>query len=263
MLNNKKVTIVMPSYNSAKTLERTYRSLPHDIVDDVILVDDAGHDNTGDLARSLGIHVLVHPKNRGYGGGQKTGYAAALERGADIVVMVHPDFQYSPALVTSMAGMIASGHYDGVMASRMLGGGAIKGGMPIWKYAANKCLTTFENLMLGIKLSEYHTGYRAWSKEVLQTLPLELCSDDFIFDNQMIAQFVWNGFRFGEISCPTRYFDAASSINFHRSCEYGFGVLNVSVRFMLAKYGIKPWHEILGDRNILTPRGVDDGTDLS
>lgn len=253
----------MPSYNSVKTIERTYNALPHDIVDDVILVDDGGRDGTGALAQSLGIHVIVHPKNRGYGGGQKTGYKAALERGADIVVMVHPDFQYSPALVTAMAGMIASGHYDGVMASRMLGGGALKSGMPLWKYVANKCLTTFENVMLGIKLSEYHTGYRAWSKEVLQTLPLDLCSDDFVFDNQMIAQFVWYGFRFGEISCPTRYFDAASSINFKRSCEYGFGVLNTSMRFMMAKYNIKNWEEVFGNKAIEKPRHVDAGIDFS
>lgn len=248
MLNNNKIAVVLPAYKAAKTIEMTVKDLPRDIVDDIILVDDASPDDTSTVARDLGLHVVVHPKNRGYGGNQKTCYATALERGADIVIMVHPDYQYSPRLVPAMAGMIASGHYDAVMASRILGKGALAGGMPMWKYIANRGLTAFENIMLGQKMSEYHTGYRAWSRHLLESLDLEVCSDDFVFDNQMIAQALWKGFNFGEISCPTRYFDDASSINFRRSVKYGFGVLETSIRYRLAVAGITGWDILTGDR---------------
>lgn len=241
MLERNRVAVVLPAYNAARTLMRTYREIPMDIVDDVILTDDASADNTRELAQSLGIHTLVHPTNRGYGGNQKTCYVAALERGADIVVMLHPDYQYSPKLITAMASMIVSGHYDVVLASRILGNGALAGGMPLYKYVANRALTFVENLLLGQKLSEYHTGYRAWSRKLLESLPLEACSDDFVFDNQMLAQAVWAGFSIGEISCPTRYFAEASSINFRRSCTYGIGVLETALTYRLARWRlIKP-----------------------
>ena len=241
MIDEKKVAVILPAYNASLTLARTYREIPFDIVDDVILTDDASKDETSQIAQSLGIHTIVHADNRGYGGNQKTCYRAALERGADIVVMLHPDYQYSPKLVRSMAGMIASGHYDVVLASRILGKGALAGGMPLYKYIANRLLTLAENLLLGQKLSEYHTGYRAWSRKVLETLPLETCSDDFVFDNQMLAQTAWFGFNTGEISCPTRYFQEASSINFRRSCVYGLGVLGTALTYRLARWKlIKP-----------------------
>jgi glycosyltransferase involved in cell wall biosynthesis len=241
MIDGKRVAVVLPAYNAALTLLRTYREIPLDIVDDVILTDDASVDGTSEVARSLDIHTIVHPKNRGYGGNQKTCYAAALERGADIVVMLHPDYQYSPRLVTAMSSMIASGHYDVVLASRILGKGALAGGMPLYKYIANRALTFAENVLLGQKFSEYHTGYRAWSRKVLETLPLDACSDDFVFDNQMLAQAAWFGFNTGEISCPTRYFREASSINFRRSVIYGLGVLKTAFAYRLARWGvIKP-----------------------
>ncbi|EHJ58238.1 glycosyltransferase family 2 protein [Novosphingobium pentaromativorans] len=238
MIDGKRIAVVLPAYNAALTLLRTFREIPADVVDDVILTDDASSDETSAIARSLGIHTIVHAKNTGYGGNQKTCYRAALERGADIVVMVHPDYQYSPKLVLPMASMIASGHYDVVLASRILGKGALAGGMPLYKYIANRALTLVENLLLGQKLSEYHTGYRAWSREVLEKLPLEACSDDFVFDNQMLAQTAWFGFRTGEISCPTRYFDEASSINFKRSCVYGLQVLKTAVSYRLSRWKI-------------------------
>jgi glycosyltransferase involved in cell wall biosynthesis len=238
MIAGLKIAVVLPAYNAAATLRRTYDELPHDIVDDVILVDDASRDDTKEIARALGIFTLVHPKNRGYGGNQKSCYNAALARGADIVVMVHPDYQYSPRLVTAMASMIASGHYDAVFASRILGNRALDGGMPLYKYIANRCLTALQNLLMGEKLSEYHTGYRAWSRKALKRLPLLNCSDDFVFDNEMIAQAAWFGMDMGEISCPTKYFADASSINFRRSCIYGFGVLGTAMTFRLAKLGI-------------------------
>lgn len=238
MLDGKRVAVVLPAYNAAETLLRTYEEIPLDIVDDVILTDDASKDETSRLAKSLGIHTIVHPRNRGYGGNQKTCYDAALARGADIVVMLHPDYQYSPRLVTAMASMIASGHYDVVMASRILGKGALAGGMPLYKYIANRALTFAENILLGQKLSEYHSGYRAWSRKVLEALPLEACSDDFVFDNQMLAQTAWFGFNIGEISCPTRYFEEASSISFRRSCTYGLGVLKTALSYRLAKWGL-------------------------
>ncbi|MDB5711821.1 MAG: putative undecaprenyl-phosphate glycosyltransferase [Sphingomonas bacterium] len=238
MIDGLRVAVVLPAYNAGLTLLRTYREIPLDIVDDVILIDDASKDDTSEVARSLGIHTIVHVSNRGYGGNQKTCYRAALERGADIVVMLHPDYQYSPKLVLPMASMIASGHYDVVLASRILGKGALAGGMPLYKYIANRALTLVENLLLGQKLSEYHTGYRAWSRKVLETLPLEACSDDFVFDNQMLAQTAWFRFNTGEISCPTRYFEEASSINFRRSCIYGIGVLKTALTYRLARWGL-------------------------
>lgn len=238
MLHQKKIIVVLPAYNAAKTLELTYREIPHDIVDEVILVDDASRDDTAARANELGIHTIIHAENRGYGGNQKTCYAEALSHDADVVVMVHPDYQYSPRLITAMASMIVSGHYDVVLGSRILGGGALKGGMPLYKYLANRFLTLVENLALGVKLSEYHTGYRAFSRRVLESLPLDANSDDFVFDNEMLAQAVYFGFRIGEISCPTKYFEDASSINFRRSVNYGFGVLATSLKFLLQRWGI-------------------------
>lgn len=229
----------MPAYNAEKTLLQTYAELPLEYVDEVILVDDASKDSTAAIARELGIRTVIHRENRGYGGNQKTCYTEALRHGADIVVMIHPDYQYSPRLATAMASMIASGHYDVVLGSRILGGEALRGGMPLYKYIANRFLTLFENLALGVKLSEYHTGYRAFSRRVLETLPLHENSDDFVFDNEMLAQTVYFGFKLGEISCPTRYFEDASSINFRRSVKYGFGVLATSAQFVLQKRGIR------------------------
>ncbi|HZJ12578.1 MAG TPA: glycosyltransferase family 2 protein [Methyloceanibacter sp.] len=238
MILNKRVTVVLPAYNAAKTLRQTCEELPRDVVDDIILTDDASSDNTVEQARVLGLHVMKHDSNRGYGANQKTCYAAALARGADIVVMLHPDYQYTPKLVTAMASMIASGEYDLVMGSRILGRGALAGGMPRYKYVANRALTAFQNVMLGCKLSEYHTGYRAWSRKGLERLPLLACSDDFIFDNQIIVQTLHFGFRIGEISCPTRYFPEASSINFPRSVVYGLGVVRTSIAYRLHRWGL-------------------------
>lgn len=238
MLHQKKIVVVMPAYNASKTLEMTYSEVPKDIVDDVILVDDASRDDTAVKARELGIHTIIHAENRGYGGNQKTCYAEALSKGADVVVMVHPDYQYSPRLITAMASMVVSEHYDVVLGSRILGGNALRGGMPLYKYVANRFLTLAENMALGVKLSEYHTGFRAFSRKVLETLPLEANSDDFVFDNEMLAQAVYFGFRIGEISCPTRYFEDASSINFRRSVKYGVGVLATSWKFLMHRWGI-------------------------
>ena len=239
MILGKKLVVVMPAYNAGKTLRQTYEELPHDYVDEVILVDDASKDSTAAIAHELGIRTIIHSENRGYGANQKSCYAEALRQGADIIVMIHPDYQYSPRLATAMASMIASGHYDVVLGSRILGGEALKGGMPLYKYIANRFLTLIENLALGIKLSEYHTGYRAFSRTVLETLPLNENSDDFVFDNEMLVQAVYFGFKLGEISCPTRYFEDASSINLRRSVKYGFGVLSTSFKYLLAKLGIK------------------------
>lgn len=238
MLNQRKIVVILPAYNAARTLERTVAEIPEDVVDDVILVDDASSDNTASVAQQLGIKTIIHTQNRGYGGNQKTCYEAALAAGADIVVMVHPDYQYSPKLVTAMAAMIAYGEFDVVLASRILGTGALKGGMPLYKYIGNRFLTLVENLLLDQKLSEYHTGFRAYSKETLLALPLGQNSDDFIFDNQIIAQAIWKGFRIGEISCPTKYFPDASSINFRRSVKYGFGVLQTALLFRCARLGL-------------------------
>ena len=235
MIVGKRVCVVMPAYNAARTLAQTAAEIDRDVVDDVIVVDDASHDDTAAVARQIGLNLVLHPRNLGYGRNQKTCYAEALARGADIVVMVHPDYQYSPKLVPAMAAMVASGHFDCVLGSRILGVGALKGGMPLWKYFANRFLTFVENLLLGYKLSEYHTGYRAFSRRFLEALPLEENSDDFVFDNQILTQAVWFGFDVGEITCPARYFPEASSINFRQSVKYGFGVLATGLEFRLAK----------------------------
>jgi glycosyltransferase involved in cell wall biosynthesis len=238
MLANQKIAVVLPAYNAAQTLEQTFNEIPREIVDDIILVDDASEDATVEMAKRLGIPTIRHESNRGYGGNQKTCYKAALARDADIVVMLHPDYQYSPKLVTAMASMIASGEFDVVLGSRVLGRGALVGGMPIYKYISNRFLTLFENTMIRQNLSEYHTGFRAWSRAVLEKLPLANNSDDFIFDNQMLVQAVYFGFKLGEISCPTKYFPEASSINLKRSVVYGVGVLKTSVQFRLARMGV-------------------------
>jgi glycosyltransferase involved in cell wall biosynthesis len=237
MINGKRIAVVMPAYNAERTLEQTVRELS-DVVDIKILVDDSSKDKTAEVSRGLGVLTFVHEANYGYGRNQQTCYREALAAGADIVVMLHPDYQYTPTLVPAMAGMIASGVYDMVLGSRILGAGALKGGMPRYKYVANRFLTAFQNLFLGAKLSEYHTGFRAFSRQLLETLPLLENSDDFVFDNQMIAQAVMFGFRIGEISCPTKYFEEASSINFKRSVEYGFGVLGTTASFVLHKLGV-------------------------
>src|SRR5580658_6495368 len=238
MINGKRIAVVMPAYNAEKTLERTVQELS-DVVDIKILVDDSSKDQTAELSRRLGVQTFVHDSNYGYGRNQQTCYREALAAGADIVVMVHPDYQYTPLLVPAMAGMVASGVYDMVLASRILGKGALKGGMPLYKYVFNRLLTAFQNIFLGVKLSEYHTGFRAFSRELLETLPLLENSDDFVFDNQMIAQAVMFGFEIGEISCPTKYFEEASSINFRRSVKYGFGVLATTLSFAAHKLGIR------------------------
>lgn len=240
MIHGQKVIVVLPAYKAAKTVKQTFDAIPRDVVDMVLLVDDASNDNTAEVARELGIETYVHPVNRGYGGNQKTCYTQALKHGADIVVMLHPDYQYDPRLVTAMAAMIGSGIYDCVLGSRILGNTARAGGMPLYKYFSNRILTASQNLLMGTKLSEFHTGYRAFSRKVLQTLPLEANSDDFVFDNQMLAQVAWHGFAIGEISCPTKYFPEASSINFKRSCIYGLGVLKTSMHYRLAKMGLAP-----------------------
>lgn len=241
MVNGKKVIVVMPAYNAAQTLEKTYREvMAQGVVDEVILVDDASQDDTTAIAQTL-PHTFVHrhPENRGYGGNQKTCYRLALERGADIVIMVHPDYQYTPKLIPAMATMIGNDLYACVLGSRILGGHAMQGGMPVWKYIANRFLTFAENLLIGAKLSEYHTGYRAFSRQLLESLDLEHNSDDFVFDNQMLAQIVWLGYTVAEVSCPTKYFPEASSINFRRSVKYGFGCLGTGLEFRLADLGLR------------------------
>lgn len=236
MISGKKIIVVMPAYNAEKTLAKVYKEVPMDIVDDIILVDDYSKDHTVELAKSLGIeHVLKHDVNKGYGANQKSCYKKALDLSADIVIMLHPDYQYTPKLVVSIAYMIANDVYDVVIASRILGRGAREGGMPFYKYICNRALTFFQNLLMGQKLSEYHTGYRAFSSKVLKDIDLSGNSDDFIFDNQMLAQILYKKYRVGEISCPTKYFKEASSINFRRSLKYGFGVLNVSLLYFLKK----------------------------
>lgn len=262
MIEGQRLAVVMPAYNAAETLERTYADLPLEIIDDVILVDDFSADHTVELAQRLNISLVIrHDHNLGYGGNQKTCYIAALERGADIVVMIHPDYQYSPRLCGAMAWMIASGEFDMVLGSRILGRGALVGGMPLYKYVANRFLTAFENFFVDAKLSEYHTGYRAYRRSVLETLPIMENSDDFVFDNQLIAQAVAFGFEIGEISCPTRYMPEASSINFRRSVKYGFGVLGTSLAYWLNKHKIKRYDIFRADgRRIegvdLTSRGA-------
>ena len=238
MILGQKVIVVMPAYNAEQTLEQTYREVPLDIVDSVVVVDDASHDQTTEVAKKLGLFVYRHEKNLGYGGNQKSCYRFALEQEADIVIMLHPDYQYTPSLITAMASMIASGHYDVVLGSRILVGGALKGGMPLYKYIANRLLTWIENGLTFQKLSEYHTGYRAFSRRVLKTLPLMENSDDFLFDNQMLVQAHYFGFHIGEISCPTKYFEEASSITFRRSIIYGFGVLKTAMQYVLQKWDL-------------------------
>ncbi|MEO0472151.1 MAG: glycosyltransferase family 2 protein [Bacteroidota bacterium] len=239
MVRGKKVVVVMPAYNAAETLEKTYRELPFEFVDEVILVDDVSSDQTVEVARDLGInHVIRHPKNRGYGGNQKTCYQEALRAGADIVVMVHPDYQYTPKLLEAMVFPIANGLFPVMLGSRILGTGALKGGMPLYKYIANRFLTFVQNLLMGQKLAEYHTGYRAFSKEILNALPLEENDDDFVFDNEMLGQIAYAGYIIGEVTCPTKYFKEASSINFSRSVKYGLGVLRVSILFRLNRWGL-------------------------
>lgn len=239
MLNGKKIIVVLPAYKAALTLERTYQEIPFDIVDDVVLVDDNSPDHTVDVARQIGIrHVIKHERNKGYGGNQKSCYRKALELGADIVIMLHPDYQYTPLLIHSMAGVIAYGVYPVCFGSRILGKGALKGGMPLYKYVFNRCLTLFQNVLIGQKLSEYHTGYRAFSAEVLRSLDFSYNDDDFIFDNEMISQIFMKGYEIGEITCPTKYFEEASSINFRRSAQYGLGVLRVTIVHVLHKAGI-------------------------
>src|SRR5688500_5402580 len=239
MVQGKKLVVVLPAYNAAQTLETTYAEIPHNIVDEIVLVDDASSDKTSELASLLGIrHVIRHEKNRGYGGNQKTCYNKALELNADIVIMLHPDYQYTPKLIPSMADLISSGLYDMVLGSRILGKGALKGGMPVYKYIANRFLTLVQNILIGEKLSEYHTGYRAYSSTILKTINYENNSEDFVFDNEFISQTAHAGFKIGEISCPTKYFKEASSINFRRSVKYGMGVLRVSFQHFFSRIGI-------------------------
>jgi len=239
MLNGKKIGIVLPAYNAASTLEKTYLEIPFDIIDEVILVDDASKDNTSEIAKKLGIkHIIRHEKNKGYGGNQKSCYAKALELDMDIIIMLHPDYQYTPKLIHSISSIIAYDVYPVVLASRILGNGALKGGMPIYKYVANRFLTLSQNILMGQKLSEYHSGYRAFSKEIFSKINIEKNSDDFVFDNQMLGQIFFAGYEIGEVTCPTKYFDEASSINFKRSVQYGLGVLGVSIKYRLAKWKI-------------------------
>jgi glycosyltransferase involved in cell wall biosynthesis len=265
MINGKHVVVVMPAYNASKTLEKTFRELP-EIVDTTILVDDKSTDETVEIAEKLGMQIFVHDRNYGYGRNQQTCYLEALAAGADIVVMVHPDYQYTPRLVAAMASMIAFGVYDVVLGSRILGGGALTGGMPLYKYVANRALTAFQNLMSGAKLSEYHTGFRAFARDTLMTLPLLENSDDFVFDNEMLAQCIFFGCRIGEVSCPTKYFTEASSINFSRSVKYGFGVLATTLKLRMQKLGLarlrlfsssgrklKPYYHVAGSNE--TARG--------
>jgi len=239
MIDGKKIIVVMPAYNAAKTLEKTYNEIPFNIVDEVILVDDFSKDNTYEIAKSLGItRVIRHDKNKGYGGNQKTCYHTALDAGADIVVMLHPDYQYTPLLLEAMIYPIARGLFPVMLGSRILGKGALRGGMPLYKYFFNRCLTFTQNVLMGQKLAEYHTGYRAFSKEILERLPLDKNSDDFVFDNEMLGQIAFAGYEIGEVTCPTKYFAEASSINFKRSMKYGWGCLRVAFSFRLQKMGL-------------------------
>lgn len=242
MYKNKKIVVVLPAYNAALTLEKTYREIPFDMVDEVILVDDCSNDSTFEVATKLGIkHIIQHEENKGYGGNQKTCYKKALELGADIIVMLHPDYQYSPQLIPAMVTVIGSGLYPIVFASRILGKSALNGGMPIYKYFSNRVLTMIQNILMNEKLTEYHTGYRAYSSEVLKKINFDLNSNDFIFDNEMIALIFYNGFTIAEVTCPTKYFEEASSINFRRSVRYGLGVLRVSFLYFLTRKGIYKW----------------------
>lgn len=256
MLNGNKIVVVLPAYNAVKTLEKTFREIPLDIVDQIILVDDCSNDSTVRLANELGIKTFIHSQNKGYGANQKTCYIKALEEGADIVVMVHPDYQYTPKLITALASMIASGEFDIALASRILGVGALKGGMPLYKYISNRFLTAIQNIIVNYKLSEYHTGFRAYSRQVLVSLPLMENSNDFLFDNQILAQAIYFGYRIGEISCPTRYDADSSSISFDRSMRYGIGVLGNSFQLMFQRAGLKQYaiFDINGRRLVDYPR---------
>ncbi len=239
MINNKKIVVVLPAYNAALTLKRTYDEIPFDIVDDVVLVDDCSKDNTVEVAKGIGIkHVISHEKNKGYGGNQKTCYDKALSLGADIVVMLHPDYQYTPKLIQSLAYLLANDLYPVAFGSRILGKGALRGGMPMYKYIFNRCLTLGQNILIGQKLSEYHTGYRVFSKEVLEKINYHANSDDFVFDNQMISQIFYAGFNIAEVTCPTKYFPEASSINFSRSMKYGLGVMGTSFKHFFNRIGL-------------------------
>jgi glycosyltransferase involved in cell wall biosynthesis len=238
MVRGKRVAVVLPAYNAAKTLESTYAEIPHDIVDEIILVDDASTDTTAAIARSLNMRTIVHDVNKGYGGNQKTCYGAALASKSDFVIMLHPDYQYTPKLITAMAYLLESREFDVVLGSRILGGKAIHGGMPVYKYISNRILTLLQNLIIGAKLSEYHTGYRAYTRRVLESLPWTDNSDDFVFDNQLLSQAIYAGYRIGEVTCPARYFREASSINFARSVKYGFGCIATAIQFRLAKWNI-------------------------
>lgn len=249
MYLTKKVIVVLPAYNASLTLEKTYNDIPFDIVDDLILVDDLSSDNTVEIAKNLKIqHIIRHEKNKGYGGNQKTCYRKALDLDADIIVMLHPDYQYTPRLITAMVSIIGYDIYPVVLGSRILGKGSLKGGMPLYKYIANRLLTLTQNIFLNQKLSEYHTGFRAYDKKVLASIDFEKNSDDFIFDNQIIAQIFAHGFEIGEITCPTKYFEEASSINFKRSVKYGFGVLSVSIRYFLHHLGLQRWDLLVNDK---------------
>jgi glycosyltransferase involved in cell wall biosynthesis len=260
MLHGRRIVVVLPAYNAEKTLERTFREVPRDIADLVLLVDDGSHDRTVEVARGLGIQCHVHPENRGYGANQKTCYTLALREGADIVVMVHPDYQYTPRLITAMAARIASGEFDVVLGSRILGTGALEGGMPFYKYVSNRFLTLSQNLLVGHKLSEYHTGFRAFRREVLENLPLLENSDDFVFDNQVLVQAIRFGFRIGEITCPTRYLSESSSISFRRSVVYGLGVLRTSLQYVLTKRKIREYPFLNpGGRKLEIDRAPDTG----
>jgi glycosyltransferase involved in cell wall biosynthesis len=261
MIHGKKIAVVMPAYNAEKTLETVYYEIPFEFVDEVILVDDASSDNTAELSRRLGIRTTVHLQNLGYGGNQKTCYRAALDTGADVVVMLHPDYQYTPKLLVSMASPVAIGVYDLVLGSRILCGGALKGGMPRYKYIANRLLTLVQNLLMQTKFSEFHTGYRAFSKEVLLDLPLGENSDDFLFDNQVLAQAVFLGYSVGEVSCPTSYFGDASSISFSRSIVYGLGVLKTSIQFVLQRHGLARFRIFAADGKRLEPSPQSDPSD--
>jgi glycosyltransferase involved in cell wall biosynthesis len=238
MVRNKKIAVVLPAFNAAHTLLKTYSEIPFEIVDLVLLVDDASTDNTKDIAIANGINIIVHSKNKGYGGNQKTCYMEALKMGADIIVMLHPDYQYTPKLISAIVHMIACGEFDVVLGSRILGGGALSGGMPLYKYIANRGLTFFQNVLLGAKISEYHTGYRAYNRECLEFIPFQDNSYDFIFDNQLLSQIIYAKFRVGEITCPTKYFKEASSINFLRSLKYGIGCVKIAIEFRLNKMGV-------------------------
>jgi glycosyltransferase involved in cell wall biosynthesis len=237
MIEDRKICVVLPAYNAGRTLEATYKEIPTEVVDDIIVVDDASTDDTLEVARRLGVFTVAHDRNKGYGANQKTCYRFALERGADIVIMLHADYQYSPKLVLPMASMLSSGFFDVALGSRILGVGALAGGMPLYKYISNRVLTLIQNVLLNHKLSEYHTGYRGFTRSVIEALPLARNSDDFVFDNQMLSQAIYKGYRIGEISCPTKYFPEASSINFRRSIIYGSGCVRTSISFRLARLG--------------------------